>query len=152
MRAFLLVALSPCLLVSLCVPSRAADPAPPAPWSTYRGNPPRRGSGHTPPGPATPKVLWVHKSMEHFGASPVATADRVYIAGLGGFNVPALHCLSADPKAAQRDVWIKSSPYLKLPTVSSPALAGDKLVFGDRMHQTHGAPVHCVNQEKGLPA
>jgi outer membrane protein assembly factor BamB len=139
------------LVLSLASLAPAADPAAPAPWSTYRANAQRTGCGDNAAGPAAGKVLWVHKSMEHFVAAPVATADRLYIAGLGGFNVPALHCMSVDPKIEQREIWTKSSPYLKLPTVSSPAIVGDKIVFGDGMHQTHGAALHCVTQGKALP-
>ena len=47
--------------------------------------------------------------------------------------------------------WTKTTPLLKLPTVSSPALAGNKLVFGDGMHQTAGAFLHCLQADKGLP-
>ena len=153
MRTPLLVSLSPSLLVALslaCGETKAADPTPAA-WSTYRANAQRTGNSDGAAGPATAKVLWVHKSMEHFIASPVAFGDRVYLAGLGGFNVPTFHCMSADPKAAQRELWFKSSPYLKLPTVSSPVLAGDKLIFGDGMHQTSGAFLHCLGQDKGMP-
>ena len=36
--------------------------------------------------------------------------------------------------ARQRVLWSKGTPYLKLPTVSSPAIGGDTLVFGDGNH------------------
>ena len=39
---------------------------------------------------------------------------------------------------------------LKLPVVSSPAIADDKLVFGDGMHQTDGAVLHCLRKD-GMP-
>jgi outer membrane protein assembly factor BamB len=122
-----------------------------APWSTYRGNPQRTGNCDGLGGPAKPKVLWTLKSQEHFIASPVASGDHVFVAGLGAFNVSTFYCLAADPKATQRVVWSKSTPYLKLPTVSSPALAGGKLVFGDGMHQTDGATLHCLRLDGGLP-
>lgn len=127
-------------------PSSAAEP-----WSTYRGNPQRTGNTDNVAGPAAPKVLWVMKSQEHFIAAPLPFGDHVYVSGLGAFNVSSLACLAADPKAAQRTVWTKTTPYLKLPTVSSPAVAGGKLIFGDGMHQTDGAILHCLKMEKGLP-
>jgi outer membrane protein assembly factor BamB len=40
---------------------------------------------------------------------------------------------------------------LKLPTVSSPALIDGNLIFGDGMHQTDGAILHCVPSGSGLP-
>jgi outer membrane protein assembly factor BamB len=120
-------------------------------WSTYRGNPQRTGNTDGLAGPEAPKVLWVHKTKDHFIASPVPTADRVYASGFGAFNVSTFYCLAADSKAAKRILWTKTTPYLKLPTVSSPALAGGKLIFGDGMHQTDGAILHCLQTDAGLP-
>jgi outer membrane protein assembly factor BamB len=122
-----------------------------APWTTYRGNPERTGNTDGQAGPATPKVLWVLPSREHFVASPVPAGDRVYISGLGPFNVPTFYALALDPKAPQRVVWSKSTPALKLPTVSSPAVVNGRLVFGDGMHQTDGATLFCLSAGKGLP-
>src|SRR5262249_9492269 len=45
----------------------------------------------------------------------------------------------------------KGTPLLKLPTVSSPAVFDGKLIFGDGMHQTDGAILHCLRQDNGLP-
>jgi outer membrane protein assembly factor BamB len=124
---------------------RAAEPI-----STYRGDPQRTGSDGL-PGPTAPKVLWTwkSKSADHFIAAPVASKDRLFVSGLGGFNVPTLACLDTDPKAAKRVAWTKGTPYLKLPTVSSPALQDGKLIFGDGMHQTDGAILHCLQMDKG---
>src|SRR5712692_3002199 len=113
---------------------RAAEP-----WSTFRGNAQRTANTDGIPGPLSPKILWVLKGQEHFIAAPVPQGDRLYISGLGAFNVATFYCLATDPKAAERKLWTKTTPYLKLPVVSSPALSGDKLVFGDGMHHTDGA-------------
>src|SRR5262249_32611549 len=121
------------------------------PWATYRGNLQRTGNTDNLPGPAAPKVLWALKSQEHFIAAPVPHGDRVYVAGLGAFNVSFFHCLRADPKAGERIEWSKTTPLLKLPTVSAPAVVDGKLVFGDGMHQTDGAILHCLGAEQGLP-
>jgi outer membrane protein assembly factor BamB len=94
-------------------------------------------------------VLWSWKSADHFVAAPVASGDRLFVSGLGGFNIPAFACLDLDPRSAKRVVWTKGTPYLKLPTVSAPAVQGDKLIFGDGMHQTDGAILHCLRQDKG---
>ncbi len=123
--------------------SCAAEPA-----STYRGDSRRTGSDGK-DGPASPKVLWVWKSSDHFIAAPVAAKDQLFVSGLGGFNIPVLTCLNVDPKADKRVVWTKSTPYLKLPAVSSPALHDGKLIFGDGMHQTDGAILHCLRLDKG---
>jgi outer membrane protein assembly factor BamB len=121
------------------------------PWSTYRGNAQRTGNTDDQPGPATPKVAWVLKSQEHFLAAPVPAGDRLLVAGLGAFNVATVQALAVNPKAQPRVVFSRSTPLLKLPTVSSPALSSGKLVFGDGMHQTDGAVLHCLTTERGLP-
>src|SRR5262249_27877798 len=120
-------------------------------WLTYRANAQRTGNVDGQPGPAKPNVLWVFKSNDHFVASPVSWGNQVFIAGLGAFNAPAFYALAADPKAIQRVVWTKGAPYLKLPTVSSPAVVDDKLIFGDGMHQTDGAVLHCLKSTAGMP-
>jgi outer membrane protein assembly factor BamB len=121
------------------------------PWTTYRGNARRTGCVDGQAGPATAKVLWHWQTKEHFVASPVPDGDRLYISGLGAFNVPIFYSLDTTPGASSRVVWSKTSPAIKLPTVSSPAIVGDRLVFGDGMHQTDGATLHCVRADKGQP-
>jgi outer membrane protein assembly factor BamB len=91
------------------------------------------------------------KSAEHFIAAPVAWESRLFVSGLGAFNVSTLYSVDTAAGVAKRSAWIKSTPYLKLPTVSSPALTGGLMVFGDGMHQTDGAILHCLRAEKGLP-
>src|SRR5262249_47564429 len=114
------------------------------PWSTYRGNLQRTGNTDSVAGPAAPKLLWVHRSQDHFIAAPVPLGERVYVSGLGAFNVSTFSAFAVDPKASQRVLWSKTTPYLKLPTVSSPAIAEGKLIFGDGMHQNDGATLHCL--------
>src|SRR5262245_50542139 len=101
-----------------------------APWATYRGNAQRTANTDGMPGPGTPKVLWVLKSKDHYIASPVPVGNRLLVSGLGAFNVPNLVCLTTDAKAMQRAVWSKSTPYLRQATVSSPSLAGTRIIFG----------------------
>lgn len=140
-----------CTLALLGLPGAASSAEIPGPWATYRGNPQRTGNTDGAAGPAAPRVLWAVKSQEHFIAAPVPLGDRLYVAGLGGFNVPTLHCLAAGPNATPRTAWTKTTPLLKLPTVSSPAVADGKLVFGDGMHQTDGAMLYCLRADQGLP-
>src|SRR5262249_32633428 len=119
-----------CLLVLLCVfaPWRGALLNAAEPWSTYRGNSQRTANTDGLAGTAAPKVLWVHASKEHFIASPLPVGDRIYLGGLGGFNISTFYALAADPKEPQRIVWSKSTPFLKLPIVSTPAVADGKLI------------------------
>jgi outer membrane protein assembly factor BamB len=126
--------------------ARAAADA--GPWSTYRGNALRTGNTDGKPGPAAPKVLWALKSSDHFIAAPVAHGGRLYVSAFNLFN-PSFFGLDTDPGASKRVAWGKGSPLLKLPTVSSPALADGKLVFGEGMHQTDGAHLFCLGQDKG---
>ena len=122
-----------------------------ADWVTHRGNNQRTGSIDNQPGPVAPKVRWVYKAAEHFIASPVPASKAVYVSGLGAFNTAQFHALALDGDAPDRQLWVKSSPFIKLPTVSSPAIAGDLLVFGDGMHQTDGAALYCLNAITGRP-
>jgi len=103
------------------------------------------------PGPVAPKVLWVLKLQEHFVAAPVVADGRLFVSGLAAFNSGAIHALAIEPDAKQRVLWTKSPPYLKLPTVSAPAIVDGKLIFGDGMHQTDGAVLHCLLADSGRP-
>ncbi len=139
------------LITSVCFLAIAPGASAVEPWATYRGNPQRTGNTDGKAGPASPKVLWVLKSKDHFIASPVPTNKGLFVSGLGPFNVASFMCLSMEPKTDKRILWNKSTPYLKLPTVSSPALDKGRLVFGDGMHQTDGATLHCLSLVGGLP-
>ena len=66
-----------------CVAPRAGAVEP---WATYRGNAQRTGNADGLAGPASPRVLWVHRAQEHFIASPVPAGDQLLLSGLGGFN------------------------------------------------------------------
>jgi outer membrane protein assembly factor BamB len=118
-------------------------------WSTYRGNSQRTACTDGKSGPTKPEVLWVEKSEEHFIAAPVPVGDRLYASSISGFNVPTLYLFDTAPQAKKRSIWTKGAPVLKLPTVSSPAFSQGRLIFGDGMHQTDGAQLHCLNVETG---
>jgi outer membrane protein assembly factor BamB len=138
-----------CVLCVICGSSSAAEPAP---WATYRGNPQRTGNTDNQPGPDKPAILWAVKGQDHFIASPVPIGDCIYVAGVGAFNRPtvAVYPVSAKGPAPQ-PTWSRSAPYLKLASVSSPAVAGNALVFGDGMHQDSGGILHCVTADTGKP-
>lgn len=140
----------PFLSLILCL-SIARAAAAVEPWATYRGNPQRTGNTDAKPGPAAPNILWAMKSKEHYIAAPVPAGDRLFVSGLGAFNLPGFACLSTTPDAKKRTLWTKSTPYLRLPTVSSPGVYKGRLVFGDGMHQTDGAVLHCLTVDYGLP-
>ncbi len=120
-------------------------------WSTYRGNAQRTANTDGVAGPKAPKVLWALKSKENYIASPVPMGDRLLVSGLGAFNLGNFSCLSTETAAKSRTLWTKSTPYLKLPTVSSPAIFKNYLIFGDGMHQTNGAMLYCIEEAKGAP-
>jgi len=119
------------------------------PTSTYRSNSQRTGHADNIPGPIKPNVLWVMKTKEHYIASPVVAGDRLFISGLGGFNTALFTCLDTSAKIEKRVLWTKIAPVLSQPTVSSPAVVGDKLIFGDGMHQNNGATLHCLEVKTG---
>lgn len=132
-------------LLTFTAPPARAD------WPTARGNAGRTGNVDGQPGPREPKVRWAYKAQEHFIASPVPAAKALYVSGLGAFNTAAFHALALDGDAPQRTLWSKTSPFVRLPTVSSPAVAEGVLVFGDGMHQTDGATLYCLHAETGRP-
>jgi outer membrane protein assembly factor BamB len=140
-----LVTLSPCHLVTLS-PCHSKEP-----WTTYRNDPQRTGNADGKPGPSAPRVLWAMKSKDHFIASPVAYRDRLFVSGLGFINTSNFYSLDIAIKPAERIVWRKGSPFLELPTVSSPAILDGKVIFGDGMHQTNGAYLYCLTLDKGTP-
>lgn len=142
MNSFLAFSVSLCLCGSIF----AAEP-----WATYRGNPARTGHTDGQPGPAAPAVAWVVKSQDHFVASPVPLGETVYVAGLGGFNRPTASVFPLKAAGEPKPVWTRSAPYLRLASVSSPAAAGNLLVFGDGMHQDSGGVLHCLTADTGRP-
>ena len=111
--------LSLCLCAVGITPLGAVEP-----WATYRGNPERTGNTDGISGPPVPKILWVLKSKDNYIASPVPVDNKLFVSGLGGFNVGNFCCLSTTAEAAQdkRILWAKTTPFLKLPTVSSPGV------------------------------
>jgi outer membrane protein assembly factor BamB len=134
------------LLCFAALPAFAAEP-----WTTYRGNPQRTGNADGKPGPAAPRILWAMKSKDHFIASPVLNRDRLFVSGLGFINTSNFYSLDIAIKPAERIIWQKGSPFLELPTVSSPAILDDKVIFGDGMHQTNGAYLYCLMRDRGTP-
>ncbi len=136
-------------LLAILLAASPAHAQTPEPWATYRGNPQRTACTDGQPGPAAPKILWALKSKDQYIASPVPVGNRLYVSGLGAFNTGNFKCLSTDPTAKTRELWMKSTPYLKLPTVSSPGLFKNYLIFGDGMHQTNGAMLYCLEAGKG---
>jgi outer membrane protein assembly factor BamB len=97
-------------------------------------------------------VLWVLKSQDHFVAAPVPVGERVFVSGIGGFNRPTVALLPLAAKGpALQPAWTRSAPYLKLASVSSPAVSGGAIVFGDGMHQDSGGILHCLTADAGRP-
>src|SRR5437660_4901242 len=113
------------------------------PSATYRGDARRTGNADGKAGPAAGKVLWAMKAREHFIAAPVPRGGRLFVSGLSFINTSVFYALDTAPKPAKRVRWQKASPLLELPTVSSPAVVGGQLIFGDGMHQTNGASLYC---------
>jgi len=133
------------LLAKSGVELQAAD------WPTARGNPQRTGNVDNKPGPKTPNVHWIHKSQEHYIASPVPGDKAIYLSVMGALNTGSFRALSLSSAATDRVMWSKSPPFIARPTVSAPALADGMLIFGDGMHQTDDAILYCLNPENGMP-
>ncbi len=134
------------VLLAFASPLCAADPAP---WATYRGNPARTGNTDGKAGPDKPAVLWAVASQDHFIAAPVPVGESLYVSGFGAFNRPTIALYpTADGK---KPLWSRSAPYLRLASVSSAAVSGNSLVFGDGLHQDSGGVLHCLTADTGRP-
>lgn len=139
------------LAALLALVASIAPAADPGPWATYRGNPQRTGNTDGKPGPDKPAVLWVVKSQDHFVAAPVPVGENLYVSQLGAFNRPTVSVFPATSSGEPKAAWTRSAPYLRLASVSSPAVAGNLLVFGDGMHQDSGGVLHCLTADTGRP-
>jgi outer membrane protein assembly factor BamB len=123
------------------------------PWSTHRANPQRTGADDQ-PGPKGRKVLWVHKSENHFIAPLVPGTKHLYASSLGPFNSPNLQAVPLDLAGDRQLHWTKSAPLLRNPIAGAPALLGgpaEMLVFGDGFHTSDRSSLHCVRATDGLP-
>jgi outer membrane protein assembly factor BamB len=132
-----------CLLCVLCASAANAS------WPTAGGNPERTSNIDNQPGPKQPKVLWVHRSQEQYVAAPAVTGREILFSGLGAFNSASFHAFEFNPAPGKQSKWSKNTPYLKLPVVCSAAVADGKIMFGDGMHQTDGAVLHCLRADGG---
>ena len=133
-------------LLVFASPGFAADPAP---WATYRGNPLRTGNTDGKAGPENPRVLWAIASQDHFIAAPVPVGESLYVSGFGAFNRPTIALFPT--KDGGKPLWSRSTPYLRLASVSSAAVSGNSLVFGDGLHQDSGGTLHCLTADTGRP-
>src|SRR5262245_12398918 len=82
-----------------------------AQWPTHRGNVERTGNADGHAGPTQPKVIWVHRSQEHFVAAPAVDGKRVLLSGLGAFNTSSLRAFAPDRQPERQIVWSKTTPY-----------------------------------------
>jgi outer membrane protein assembly factor BamB len=120
-------------------------------WSTHRGNAQRTGAVEE-PGPKAPKVLWAHKSEDHFIAALVPGGKDVYASSFGAFNSPNLQALALDPEGARQVRWYKGAPLLRQPIAAAPALLGGQwLVFGDGFNTAEGSSLRCLRAADGFP-
>lgn len=148
---FRMIALCLCVVCGELALSAAACAGEPGPWATYRGNRERTGNTDNLPGPASPVLLWSIKSTDHFLAAPVPVKNNVYLSGFGGFNRPTISLLPLTGNSPPKPVWSIEWPVVTVPSVSSPAVVGDLLVFGEGMHQDSGGVLNCVNGATGKP-
>jgi outer membrane protein assembly factor BamB len=133
-------------LVLLAVPGSTALSAD---WVTSRGDFHRTGNPDGKRGPDVPRILWVYKAKEHFIASPTPGAAGLYTSALGAYNTGMFRCLSLRTDEPERVLWSKSAPFLKRPTVCSPAVSGGLVIFGDGMHQTDDAWLYALRVDTG---
>lgn len=121
------------------------------PWATYRGNAARTGNNDNIPLPESPKILWAMKAMDQFIAAPVPVGESIFVSRLGAFNQPRFDLYPLQSAGAPKALWSKAVPYLRLASVSSPAVSGNLLVVGDGMHQDSGGTLHGLAADTGRP-
>jgi outer membrane protein assembly factor BamB len=124
-----------------------------APWATHRGNA-QRTSADDGPGPRKPKILWVHKSGNHFIAPLAPGAKDLFASSLAAFNTASLQAFALDPLGDKQVRWTKGAPLLGRPIAGAPALLGgptEMLVFGDGFHTSDGTSLRCVRASDGFP-
>ena len=132
-----------------------------ADWPMHRGNPQRTGTLDKNPYPIQkPRIFWSYKVQEQFVACLVPQKNVLFASGLGAFNTAQVHALALDDLAADgatpafkrgAPLWSKAAPFIKLPTVSSPAVFDNMVIFGDGMHQTDGAVLYALDLTTGRP-
>src|SRR4051794_33086332 len=135
------------ILVITTIPVVADD----APWATFRGNAQRTGNTDGVAGPAKPEVLWFVKSSEKFIASPVVAGTELLLPALSAFNGGVVNSFPINPKDPKeiKPTWSKGPPLIRFPTVSSPAIADGKIIFGAGMHDTEGTTLYCIPPDGG---
>lgn len=123
-----------------------------ADWPTARGNAQRTGCVDGKPGPVKGgKVLWVHESTDQYISTGSPAGNAIYVPALGTLNSGVMAAMSSDVgmDAGKRILWSKSQPSIKLPTVCPPAVVGNRLIFGDGMHQNSNPTLYCVDAATG---
>jgi outer membrane protein assembly factor BamB len=122
-----------------------------ADWPTYRGSLRRTGSADSKPLPAPPQVVWAFPGPNHYVAAPAPFGRGIFLPALGPLNSPLVLALSAEEDAPERVAWTQGAPLLKLPPAASPVMAGDRVLFGEGMHQNAGGAVVALSTADGLP-
>jgi outer membrane protein assembly factor BamB len=101
-------------------------------------------------------VLWAHRNNDQFIAPLVAGAreNKLFAPTLAAFNTAGFFALSLDPTEAERVRWFRCAPVLDQPVVAAPAIIAVHtylLIFGDGMHQSDRASLHCLRAGDGFP-
>lgn len=127
----------------------AAAAAGAADWPLFRGGPARHGSVPGDPEPDAPALVWQHRQpQEAFYCSPALSGNRLYAvsASISAFSSHGeIYAFDADTGAV---AW-KAAPEGYRPTFSSPAVAGNRLVVGEGLHDTRDARVVCLDLTPG---
>ena len=135
-----------CLCGSILLP----PPSPGGPCTAATPSAPATPTAR--PAPPTPPCSGCCTSKEHFIASPTPAGDRLFITGLGPFNVSTFYCFAADPKA---------EPARPLDQDDAVPQAADRQLAGRRRRQAdlrrrhapdrRGATLYCLGLDKGRP-
>lgn len=113
-------------------------------WPVFRGDPSRQGSVQGSPPPNSPGIVWSSSPATKFYASPAISGDAVYCVG-SSEDRGHIYCRDAHTGTVR---WIRRPAHMRA-TLSSPVVAGNRLVCGEGLHHTTDARVFCLDISAG---
>ncbi|MBI2921684.1 MAG: PQQ-binding-like beta-propeller repeat protein [Planctomycetes bacterium] len=112
-------------------------------WWSFRRDGSRTGSDGKPVGTSV-RAIWKYREptvdKRAFASSPAVWAGRAYI----GCDNSALYCFNVD--SGEEPLWVFPARY---PVFSAPVIAGGRVYFGEGLHETKDAWLHCADAVTG---
>ncbi len=130
--------------------TRTHVPVAPEPWLGFRANATRTGTVDDSEPPAKPRLLWAFKdedrSVADFASSPAVADGRVYIGEAHGGLFSSGGSVYALDLRTGKQLWRTD---VAQQVFSSPAVAGDKVLVGEGLHQDSDSALRCLDARTG---